>query len=166
MTGRCAEMPRKTGSVCLMPPLRRSLSVALRPASRRWPAWPAWESEPSTVGSHQGRSYLRAGPRRDDHHSRSDQTEHRLPRRHGARELPKAASSYQAAHTGVLPRLWRAGSEHHSVDEVRQLVAAIIADAKENGRIRADLTSTDLTIVMWSIRGVIETTRALAPGAS
>jgi AcrR family transcriptional regulator len=83
----------------------------------------------------------------------------------GLENFLAAASSYQAAHTGVLPRLWRAGSEHQSVDEIRQLVDAMLADAKENGRIRTDLTSTDLTIVMWSIRGVIETTRALAPGA-
>jgi AcrR family transcriptional regulator len=83
----------------------------------------------------------------------------------GLENFLEAAGAYQAAHTGVLPRLWRAGSEHHAVDEIRRLVDALLADAKENGRIRADLTSTDLTIVMWSIRGVIETTRAIAPGA-
>jgi AcrR family transcriptional regulator len=83
----------------------------------------------------------------------------------GLENFLEAASAYQAAHTGVLPRLWKVGSEHHSVDGIRRLVDALLADAKENGRVRADLTSTDLTIVMWSIRGVIETTRGIAPGA-
>jgi AcrR family transcriptional regulator len=83
----------------------------------------------------------------------------------GLENFLEAASAYQAAHIGVLPRLWKAGSEHHSVDEIRRLVDALLADAKENGRVRADLTSTDLTIIMWSIRGVIETTRGIAPGA-
>jgi hypothetical protein len=31
--------------------------------------------------------------------------------------------------------------------------------------VREDLTSTDLTVIMWSIRGVIETTQAVAPDA-
>jgi len=83
----------------------------------------------------------------------------------GLENFLKAASAYQAAHIGVLPRLWKVGSEHDSVDEIRRLVDALLADAKENGRVRADLTSTDLTIIMWSIRGVIETTRGAAPGA-
>jgi AcrR family transcriptional regulator len=83
----------------------------------------------------------------------------------GLENFLEAASAYQAAHIGVLPRLWKVGSEHHSVDEIRRLVDALLADAKENGRVRADLTSTDLTIIMWSIRGVIETTRGIAPGA-
>ena len=83
----------------------------------------------------------------------------------GLENFLAAASAYQAAHTGVLPRLWKAGSEHRSVDEIRRLVDALLADAKDNGRIRTDLTSTDLTIVMWSIRGVIETTRGIAPDA-
>lgn len=83
----------------------------------------------------------------------------------GLENFLAAASAYQAAHTGVLPRLWKAGSEHHAVDEIRRLIDALLADAKQHGRIRADLTSTDLTIVMWSIRGVIETTRGIAPDA-
>src|ERR1700731_228997 len=37
----------------------------------------------------------------------------------GLENFLASASAYQAAHTGVLPRLWKAGSEHHSVDEIR-----------------------------------------------
>jgi hypothetical protein len=41
----------------------------------------------------------------------------------------------------------------------------MLGDAKASGRVRADLASTDLTILLWSIRGVIETTRGVAPAA-
>jgi AcrR family transcriptional regulator len=83
----------------------------------------------------------------------------------GLENFLEAASAYQAAHRGILPRLWNVGAEHDSVDEIRRLVDALLTEAKRNGRVRADLTSTDLNIMLWSIRGVIETTRGAAPGA-
>jgi hypothetical protein len=51
------------------------------------------------------------------------------------------------------------------VQTARELIADLLADAQAHGRVRADLTSTDLSLVMWSIRGVLETTRANAPDA-
>jgi AcrR family transcriptional regulator len=83
----------------------------------------------------------------------------------GLETFLEAVSAYQADHLGVLPRLWNVSSEHESVAEIRQLVTALLGDAKASGRVRADLASTDLTILLWSIRGVIETTRGVAPGA-
>jgi AcrR family transcriptional regulator len=89
----------------------------------------------------------------------------RCPGGTGLETFLEAVSAYQAEHLGVLPRLWNVSSEHESVAETRQLVAAMLGDAKASGRVRADLASTDLTILLWSIRGVIETTRGAAPGA-
>jgi AcrR family transcriptional regulator len=83
----------------------------------------------------------------------------------GLENFLEAASAYQAAHRGILPRLWNVGSEHDSVAEIRRLFRALLTEAKRNGRVRADLTTTDLTLMLWSIRGVIETTRGAAPGA-
>jgi AcrR family transcriptional regulator len=77
----------------------------------------------------------------------------------------QAASGYQAAHRGCLPRLWEAGTEHNLVQEVRRLIAALLEEAKSHGRVRPDITSTDLTVSLWAIRGVIETTRDAAPEA-
>jgi AcrR family transcriptional regulator len=74
-----------------------------------------------------------------------------------------ATSAYQAEHLGCLPKLW--SSDHHLVRTARELIADLLADAQEHGLIRPDLTSTDLSLVMWSIRGVLETTRANAPEA-
>jgi AcrR family transcriptional regulator len=83
----------------------------------------------------------------------------------GLENFLEAASAYQAAHQGILPRLWNVGAEHDSLDEIRRLVDTLLTEAKRNGRVRAELTSTDVTIILWSIRGVIETTRGAAPGA-
>ena len=83
----------------------------------------------------------------------------------GLEHFLEATSAYQASHRGCLPRLWNAGTEHESVQEVRRLIAALLDDAKSHGQVRADITSTDLTIILWSIRGVIETTRGAAPDA-
>jgi AcrR family transcriptional regulator len=77
----------------------------------------------------------------------------------------EAASAYQAAHRGCLPRLWNADSEHDLVLEVRRRIDAMLAEAKRHGRVRADITSTDVTIVLWAIRGIIETTQGGAPEA-
>jgi AcrR family transcriptional regulator len=77
----------------------------------------------------------------------------------------EGAGAVQASHRGCLPRLWSAGTEHESVTEIRSLVAALLDDARQHGRVRADVTITDLAMVLWSLRGVIETTGGSAPEA-
>jgi AcrR family transcriptional regulator len=76
-----------------------------------------------------------------------------------------AASAYQAAHRGCLQRLWNAGVGHDLVREVRRLIDAMLVDAKRHGRVRADITGADVTIGLWAIRGIIETTGGRAPEA-
>jgi hypothetical protein len=39
----------------------------------------------------------------------------------------------------------------------------MLADAERHGRVRAGITSTDVTIALWAIRGIIETTQGRAP---
>jgi AcrR family transcriptional regulator len=74
-------------------------------------------------------------------------------------------SAYQAAHRGCLPRIWNVGAEHESVRRIRALLATLLEAAKRHGRVREELTNTDITMLLWSIRGVIETTRGIAPDA-
>ena len=71
----------------------------------------------------------------------------------------EASSAHQAEHRGCLPRLW--SSDHELVSTARGLIAQLLREAQRHGRIRADLTSTDLTMVLWSIRGVLMTTRSV-----
>jgi AcrR family transcriptional regulator len=77
----------------------------------------------------------------------------------------ETSSAYQASHLGCLPRLWNTDTEHESVSRIRRLIASLLDDAKRHGRVRNELTNTDVTMVMWSIRGVIETTGGVAPDA-
>lgn len=77
----------------------------------------------------------------------------------------EAASAYQAAHRGCLPRLWNAGTEHDLVQQIRHLIDAMLTDAKRHGRVRADITNADVTIALWAVRGIIETTQGRAPEA-
>jgi AcrR family transcriptional regulator len=81
----------------------------------------------------------------------------------GLERFLEAASAYQAAHTGCLPRLWN--TDHDMVKTARRLIRNLLTDAQRHHRIRADLTSTDLTMAMFSLRGVLETTLPVAPGA-
>jgi AcrR family transcriptional regulator len=66
-------------------------------------------------------------------------------------------------HLGCLPKLWN--TDHHLVKTARDLIAGLLSHAQAHGRVRSDLTSTDLSLVMWSMRGVLETTRSSAPEA-
>jgi AcrR family transcriptional regulator len=77
----------------------------------------------------------------------------------------EASSAYQAQHCGCLPRLWATATDPGSVVQVRRSIAGLLQDAKAHGRVRRDVTPTDLTVIMWSVRGVIETTSEVAPDA-
>jgi AcrR family transcriptional regulator len=83
----------------------------------------------------------------------------------GLEHFLEAASSYQAAHRGCLSRLWNADTEHDLVEEIRRLITAMLTDAERHGRVRAGITSMDVTIALWAIRGIIETTQGRAPEA-
>jgi AcrR family transcriptional regulator len=77
----------------------------------------------------------------------------------------ESASAYQSEHRGCLPRLWNNGLDHESVAHVRRAIGDLLEDAKAHGRVRPEVTATDLTMIMWSMRGVIEATGGVAPDA-
>jgi AcrR family transcriptional regulator len=79
----------------------------------------------------------------------------------GLERFLEASSSYQAEHRGCLPRLWSTDVE--LVRTARRLITELLVAAQDHGRIRCDLTNADLTMALWSIRGVLMTTRAVAP---
>jgi AcrR family transcriptional regulator len=81
----------------------------------------------------------------------------------GLERYLEASSAYQAEHPGLLARLW--STDHEMVRTARRLIAGLLADAQEHGRIRRDVTSTDVTVAFFAIRGVLEATRAEAPEA-
>lgn len=75
------------------------------------------------------------------------------------------SSVCQASHPGCLPRLWDPNADDDSVSRLRSEVARLLDDAKAHGRARPELTGTDITMVMWAMRGVVATTAATAPEA-
>jgi AcrR family transcriptional regulator len=81
----------------------------------------------------------------------------------GLEEFLRTSSAYQAEHRACLPRLW--STEDRGIRVARALITQLLDDAKRHDRIRDDLTNTDLTVAMWSIRGVLQTTRGAAPDA-
>jgi AcrR family transcriptional regulator len=87
------------------------------------------------------------------------------PEGKGLEHFLESSSAYQADHRGCLPRLWNTDGDNEAIQGVRQMVAELLQDAKRHGRVRDELTSADLTVLMWSIRGVIQTTRDVVPNA-
>jgi AcrR family transcriptional regulator len=81
----------------------------------------------------------------------------------GLERFLEASSAHQAEHPGLLARLWT--TDHEMVRIARRLIAALLADAQDHGRIRRDITNTDLTVAFFGIRGILEETRAEAPDA-
>lgn len=86
-----------------------------------------------------------------------------LPDGSGLEHFLEASASYQAKHVGCLPRLWDTDLE--AVTTARALIALLLTDAKKHHRIRKDLTPTDVSIVLFALRGIIETTQERAPDA-
>jgi len=84
----------------------------------------------------------------------------------GLARLLHAAGELQAAQPACLQRLWRNSEvEPAAVAEIRQIFAELLADAQRHGMVRPDVTSTDISLVVWSMVGVIATTGAVAPTA-
>lgn len=84
----------------------------------------------------------------------------------GLEQLVVATCELQAARPGCLPLLWdHSDAELSALQEYRQIARRVLNTAQEAGRIRPDVTSTDIAMVLWSARGVIATTVATAPRA-
>jgi AcrR family transcriptional regulator len=84
----------------------------------------------------------------------------------GLEQLLFATGRLQAAQPGCLQRLWahsEAGLD--AVQEIRRLIEKLLRSAQTHGRVRAEITSTDVTMVLWSVSAMIETTGAVAPKA-
>ncbi|QMU68042.1 TetR/AcrR family transcriptional regulator [Streptacidiphilus sp. P02-A3a] len=72
-----------------------------------------------------------------------------------------------SAHQGCLSRLWQGNLP--SADPRRQehwaIVRKLLERAQEAGRVRADLTLTDVYLAVLALRGLVEETGTIAPEA-
>jgi AcrR family transcriptional regulator len=72
----------------------------------------------------------------------------------------------QSKQPGCVARLWdHSDAERASLEDFRRHVAVLLADAQEAGRIRADVTPSDISMVFWSVREIVRITRPVAPKA-
>lgn len=81
----------------------------------------------------------------------------------GLEHFLRASAAYQTEHRGCLPRLW--STDHELIRSARSHIARLLTEAKHGGRVREEVTSTDITVIMWSIRGIVEATHELATDA-
>jgi AcrR family transcriptional regulator len=90
----------------------------------------------------------------------------RLDDGRGLEQLLQSVGELQATQLGCLSRLWdHSDAELDAMRDFRRIVRCLLATAQDHHRVRPDVTSTDITVVFWSLRGVIETTRTVAPEA-
>jgi AcrR family transcriptional regulator len=84
----------------------------------------------------------------------------------GLERLLSDAGRAQARDPGYMQFLWsRSTVEQAAVDEFLVLLAGLLADAQEAGRIRPEIVITDVWMTLWSLRGILEMTRTAAPSA-
>jgi AcrR family transcriptional regulator len=88
-----------------------------------------------------------------------------LPDGQGLEAFLYHVGAQQSARLGCLPRLWKTAQHSEIQAEIRAATAALLDDAQRHGRVREDVVATDVFAIMWSLRGVTETTRAAAPDA-
>ena len=51
------------------------------------------------------------------------------------------------------------------MEETRRHIRQLLNAAQRHGLVRDEITAADVAVMMWSVRGVIETTSAVAPRA-
>ncbi|MDT4945875.1 MAG: hypothetical protein QOH14_2608 [Pseudonocardiales bacterium] len=84
----------------------------------------------------------------------------------GLESLLVNTAQVQAAHPGCLRRLWaqsEAGLE--AIEHFRRHIPVLLRSAQKHGRIRPDITASDVLMVLWSVSAIIDTTAAAAPNA-
>ncbi len=90
----------------------------------------------------------------------------RADRDDGLETLLYSAGQLQARDPGCMRFLWsRSHSEQAAVDEFLTILADLHARAQASGRIRPDVSVTDVWVMLWSLRGILEMTRGTAPSA-
>ena len=76
----------------------------------------------------------------------------------GLEEFLYAMGEVQSANRGCLARVWTDDTSTALVAEYRASITTLVADAKAHNTIRSDAAVTDIDLLFWSLRGIIETT--------
>jgi AcrR family transcriptional regulator len=82
----------------------------------------------------------------------------------GFAEFIRAVGWLQFEHVGCLTRLWN-NSTGSLRDQIEATCRALLSRAQSEGAVRQDLVYEDVVVLFWSLRGVIEATATVSPGA-
>lgn len=83
----------------------------------------------------------------------------------GLRQFLVAVGERQEHPHGRLPRILDSERQAGPTREIQAEIAVLLADGQAHGRVRADVVPGDVFAIVWSLRGVIEATRGVAPDA-
>jgi AcrR family transcriptional regulator len=90
----------------------------------------------------------------------------RLGDENGLETLLFDAGRLQARDPGCMQFLWsRSEREQQAVEQFLAILADLLERGQACGRIRRDLSVTDVWVSLWSLRGILEMTRSSAPNA-
>jgi AcrR family transcriptional regulator len=69
----------------------------------------------------------------------------------------------QVDHIGCLSRLWNHTGHAEARKELEATVRQLLHRAQDAGLVRRDVAYPDISVILWSLRGVIEATAPVAP---
>jgi AcrR family transcriptional regulator len=89
----------------------------------------------------------------------------RLPPGEGLDRFLRTVGWHIANSRGYLPRTWGELAGAERVRHLREVTTRLLTEAQQAGLVNEQLTLTDVAMVVWGMRGVVETTGPEAPDA-
>ena len=71
----------------------------------------------------------------------------------------------QVANPGCLTRLWRGGFSPEQREELRAILRRLVGRAHAAGSLRPEITTTDVSVLLWSLQQIVTMTANVAPNA-
>ena len=88
-----------------------------------------------------------------------------VPDGRGLEQFVYAMGKAQMANRGCLARIWTDQDSDDLRASYRAALTLLVADAKEHRTLRHDAAVTDLDLLFWSLRSIIETTGGVSDAA-
>lgn len=77
----------------------------------------------------------------------------------------RGVGELQAANPGCLTRLWRDGFSPDQRAHLRGILRRLLTRAHGAGTVRAEITVTDVSVLLWSLQQIVSMTAHAAPDA-
>ncbi len=83
----------------------------------------------------------------------------------GLERFLRDSATLYGTHRGCVSRMWTRPLPKEFFVEFDHTVAELVRSAQNAGRIRSDCAASDIIVLFWAIRGIIESTGGAAPEA-